>query len=87
MFLVDSLPVQCQLHNWLCNNSIIAMKSICAIQDPLVAGKLKAAAGLAFLQAKKYKQAAKRFTEVGPGYLLVTVLPKDQYMHRQVCVV
>ncbi len=41
-----------------------------AIQDPVVAGKLKAAAGLAFLQAKKYKQAAKRFTEVGSGYLL-----------------
>ncbi len=40
------------------------------MQDPVVAGKLKAAAGLAFLQAKKYKQAAKRFTEVGSGCLL-----------------
>ncbi len=43
-----------------------------ALQDPVVAGKLKAAAGLAFLQAKKYKQAAKRFTEVGSGCVLFT---------------
>ncbi len=36
----------------------------CLQKDPVVAGKLKAAAGLASLQAKKYKQAARRFTEV-----------------------
>lgn len=36
-------------------------------KDPVVAGKLKAAAGLAFLQSKKYKQAARRFTEVLTG--------------------
>jgi len=66
----------------MCNNGVIAIKSdqnsvlffnirkklfMCAVQDPVVAGKLKAAAGLAFLQAKKYKQAAKSFTEVGSG--------------------
>ena len=37
-----------------------------------MAGKLKAAAGLAFLQAKKYKQAAKRFTEVHSGCSLLS---------------
>lgn len=35
-------------------------------KDPVVAGKLKAAGGLASLQAKKYKQAARRFSEVMP---------------------
>lgn len=33
-------------------------------KDPVVAGKLKAAGGLACLQAKKYKHAARKFTEV-----------------------
>jgi COP9 signalosome complex subunit 1 len=33
-------------------------------KDPLVAAKLKCAAGLAALDAKKYKVAAKKFSEV-----------------------
>ncbi len=52
-----------------------------------MAGKLKAAAGLAFLQAKKYKQAAKRFTEVGSGRSLLspvinTCLSKSAWCNR-----
>ena len=67
-YFCDRLAVQGQLHNDMCDNNVVAVKPMCATQDPVVAGKLKAAAGLAFLQAKKYKQAAKRFTEVGSGY-------------------
>ena len=37
-----------------------------------MAGKLKAAAGLACLQAKKYKQAARRFTEVGTRHYVLS---------------
>lgn len=36
----------------------------------MVAAKLKCAAGLASLQNKKYKQAARRFTEVGTQHSL-----------------
>lgn len=37
---------------------------LCVQKDPVVAGKLRAAGGLAALQAKKYKLAARKFAEV-----------------------
>lgn len=38
-----------------------------AVRDPVTAAKLKCAGALAALEAKKYKTAAKRFTEARPG--------------------
>jgi len=38
---------------------------VCAQKDTVTAAKLKAALGLAYLDMKKYKLAAKEFVEVG----------------------
>ncbi|KAL0044872.1 hypothetical protein WJX82_000746 [Trebouxia sp. C0006] len=62
---LNVIKVSIELGNYVhVNNYISKAEQTPEVQDPVVAGKLKAAAGLAFLQAKKYKQAAKRFTEV-----------------------
>lgn len=63
---LNVIRVSIELGNYVhVNNYISKAEQTPEVQkDPVVAGKLKAAAGLAFLQSKKYKQAARRFTEV-----------------------
>ena len=48
-------------------------------KDPIVAAKLKCAAGLAALDAKKYKLAAKKFSEVGNSMRLTVLLQASHH--------
>lgn len=57
-------------------------------QDPIVVAKLKAAAGLAFLDGKKYKAAARKFVEVNPDLgsdYSDVIAPQDIAVYGSLC--
>ncbi|XP_011628353.2 COP9 signalosome complex subunit 1 [Amborella trichopoda] len=58
------------------------------LQDPIITAKLKCAAGLAHLEAKKYKPAARKFLETGPelgnNYTEV-IAPQDVATYGGLC--
>ncbi|KAL3145664.1 COP9/signalosome complex subunit Csn1 [Trebouxia sp. C0010 RCD-2024] len=63
---LNVIKVSIELGNYVhVNNYISKAEQTAEVQkDPVVAGKLRAAGGLAALQAKKYKLAARKFAEV-----------------------
>ncbi|GMP61647.1 hypothetical protein CsSME_00024027 [Camellia sinensis var. sinensis] len=56
--------------------------------DPITVAKLRAAAGLALLEAKKYKQAARKFLETGPelgNHYTEVIAPQDIATYGGLC--
>ncbi|GAX78667.1 hypothetical protein CEUSTIGMA_g6105.t1 [Chlamydomonas eustigma] len=87
---LSSIRVAVEMANWMHVQNYVAKaeQSPDVGTDPVVMGKIRAAAGLSFLQTKKYKQAAKKFVEVNPelGTSYNDVLaPQDVAVYGGLC--
>ena len=81
-----SLPIQCQLHNDMCDNGVIAIKCVCVCYaGPCGGGKAQSSCRTGISTSKKVQASCKEIHR--GGFWLLAVLPSDHYMHKQVCMV